>query len=185
MGRALGTGLVAVVLLTACSSGGNSAAKTTTTSTTTTTTLATTTTTDPKDAVKQAYLDYWTMIDRLGPAPNPDDPELAVRTANPLLTSLRDDMSTRQQQGRRTRLPDDPALNAHRVDQVSVTEANATVDDCFVDGRIAEGSDGSINDAVVTKHTSAKLVLVGSDWKVTDVQFVEKTNGVAGCAASN
>jgi hypothetical protein len=175
---------MALTLLTACSGGSGSAAKTTTTSTTTSTTAPTTTTTSPEDAVKTAYLDYWKMVDRIGLAPNPDDPELETRTADPLLTTLRGDLSTRQSQNRSTRLPSDPALNSHRVDSVTINSTNATVDDCFVDGRIAVNGDGSTNDAVVTKRTMGKLVLAGSSWRVADVQFVEKINGVAGCAAS-
>jgi hypothetical protein len=174
-----------VLLLVACSGGSGSAAKTTTTSTTTSTSAPTTTaTTSPEDAVKAAYLDYWAMVDRLAAAPDPADAELELRTIDPLLESLRTDLSTRAQQGRTTRFPADPALNSHRVDHISIAAASASVDDCFVDGRIAVNPDGSVNDAVVTKRTSASLVRQGTAWKVSDVQFVDRTDGISGCAGS-
>lgn len=185
VGRWLGVVMVGLSLIAACSGGGSgSAAKSTTTvASTTTTTLAATTTTTPEDAVKQAYLDYWKMIDRILPTPNPDDAELAQRTIDPILSFLRDDLATRRSEGRTTEFPSDPALNSHRIERVVVTGTSATVDDCFVDGRIAVAPDGTKNAAVVTKHTKGLLLTQGGAWLVSDVQFLDRTDGVAGCAA--
>src|SRR5580765_6778207 len=145
---------VAVVALTACSGGGGgtAAAPTTTTTTAPTATQPTTTTLSQEEQVKQAYLAYWQTIDRLSAAPDPDDPELSHQATEPLLSFLRDDFATRAAQGRTTRYPDDPALNSHDVKRVSISGRSATVDDCFVDGRIAVHADGSTDSDVVTKQ---------------------------------
>ena len=183
MGR---TGLVAaigVALIAACSGGGGKAAPTTTSSAATTTSSTTTTTTTPEDAVKAAYLAYWKMIDRLSAAPDPDDSELPMRIAEPLLSFTRDEMATRRSEGRTTRFPADPALNSHRIDRVSVAGSTASIDDCFVDGRIAVNADGTTNDAVVTKATKASLISDGTTWRVRDAEFSNRVQGVSGCAA--
>src|SRR3954453_20059538 len=108
MGRGLLAGVAALGLVAGCSSGGGgSAAKTTTTTATTSTTLAPTSTTTPEDAVKDAYLAYWKMIDRLFVSPDPGDSELAQRTIDPILSFLQDDLATRRSEGRTTRVPSD------------------------------------------------------------------------------
>ena len=58
---------VAIAALAACSGGGGGgeAAAPTTTTTAPTTTQPTTTTLSQEDQVKQAYLAYWQMVDRL------------------------------------------------------------------------------------------------------------------------
>src|SRR5690242_7563572 len=101
VGRWFGVGFVGLSLLAACSGGGSgpAAKATTTTVASTTTTLAVTTTTTPEDAVKQAYLDYWKMIDRLNAAPDPADPELPQRIAEPLLSTVKDQLSTQRSEG--------------------------------------------------------------------------------------
>ena len=184
MGRRALVGALCVGLLAACSGGGGgSAATTTTSSRATSTTKATTSTTTPEEAVKTAYLAYWKMIDRLFASPDPDDAELARAAVDPILSFLKDDLTTRRSEGRTTRFPTDPALNSHRIDLVAASGTTATVTDCFVDGRIAVAGDGSTNDSVVTKTTRGSLVRDGDTWKVSDVQFIDHTNGRAGCAA--
>jgi len=184
MGRGLGAGLVALVLLTACSGGGGSAANTTaTTSTTTSTTAPTTTTTSPEDAVKTAYLDYWKMVDRVAESPDPNDPELAQRTVEPLLSTFRDNLSTQATQGRKFSVPPGRP-NSHDVRTVTVAGATATLVECFIDGRTLTDPDGNvIDDAIVSKLGNAKLLNQAGAWLVSDVVFTERTPGAGGCGA--
>src|SRR4051812_33913809 len=117
MGRFGRTVVVIVAVLGAAGSGGGSgarggtttpppaAAAPATTTTTTSTTAPTTSTTTVEDAVREAYLAYWKMIDRLAAAPDPDDPELPQRAIDPVLSIVRDDMTTRRSEGRTTRPP--------------------------------------------------------------------------------
>lgn len=184
-GNWAGVGIAGLCLLAACSGGGSSsAAKTTTTvSSTTTTTPAPTSTTTPEDAVKQAYLDYWKMIDRILAAPDPNDPEISQRAADPLFSSLRDQLTTSKATGHHTSVPQGNT-NTHRIDSVQVTGASAQVTECFVDGRVEFGPNGEVVDgATVTKVGHASLTLSADQWKVADIRFDQRTPGVSGCAA--
>ena len=180
--RALAVGTVALALLAACSSGGGSAAATTTTTSTTSTTLATTTTTRPEDAVRQAWDDYWAMVVRLGAKPDRNDPELAQRVTEPLLSTLRDDYSTRAAEGRYVEIPPG-AKYAHRLDSVRITgAATAEADGCKIDDSISKGPSGVTDDSVSTSNIVAVFVLDGAVWKAASVNFSNQTPGLSGCA---
>src|SRR4051812_30314667 len=131
--RMRGIGRLAVmglVLVAACSGGGSgSAAPTTTTTSTTSTTAASTTTTTPEEAVKAAYLAYWKMIDRLNAAPDPADTELVTLTADPLLSQVRDDLTSKRSVGH-TYETSNGRPNAHTVSGVQTTDGSATLHDC-------------------------------------------------------
>ncbi|MEY2447753.1 MAG: hypothetical protein QOH79_1229 [Acidimicrobiaceae bacterium] len=184
MVRGLSAGLVALGLLTACSGGSGSSAKTTTTSTTTSTssTVVTISTTDPQDAVKQAYLDYWAILDRLAAAPDPGDPALAQRAIDPVFSSVQGDLSTRKAQGRTTRIPPNSKY-AHHIQSAVVHDTTASLTDCYVDDRVQFSADGAvINDHVSTLAATVTLVQVAGDWKVSDVQIEKRGDGDLGCA---
>lgn len=182
MGRSCLWGALAVSLLAACSTGGDSAAPTTTTTTSTTsTTVPTTPTTSAEDAVKQAYLDYWAMIDRLGAAPDPDDPELRSRAVDPVLSAVREDMSTRRAQGRTTRIPPNSKY-VHRIQSVAVDGTTASVVDCFLDDRVQFASDGAVlNDNVSTTRSTGRLLLRDQAWLVSSVQNEKLGDGEVPC----
>jgi hypothetical protein len=184
MRQLVGVGAVALGLLAACSGGGGSAAKmTTTTSTTTSTTVATTTTTRPENAVKQAYLDYWKMIDRLEAAPDPNDPELELRTVEPRLSATRDGLATSKAKGETVRTPPN-GLYSHVVQSVQVVGSASNIIDCSVDDQVQFDSSGNaIDSAVVTKHLEATLALVGTTWKVSSVRIASQDDGVQPCGA--
>jgi len=177
--------MAGLCLLAACSGGGSGSAtkSTTTVSSTTTTTVAVTTTTTPEDAVKQAYLDYWKMADRLLATPDPNDPEITQRAADPLLSSLRDQLATNRSTGHHTTVPSGNT-NTHRIDAVDVTGTSAQLTECFVDGRVEFGPNGEVvDDATVTKVGHASLSQVAGQWKVSDIRFDQRTPGVGTCAA--
>ena len=174
--------MVCVGLVAACSSGGGGSAATTTTSSTTSTSAPTTTTT-PEDAVKAAYLAYWKMIDRLFGAPDPNDAELSQLAAEPLLSKLRDQLSTKRSEGHRYIVSAD-RRNEHAVLSASVENTSASISDCFVDGRTeVDSSNAVVDNAVATKLAHATLAFDGAHWKVNDLQFVQETEGVSGCAS--
>lgn len=130
--------------------------------------------------MKAAYLAYWKMVDRLIAAPDPSDPELTQRATDPLLASLRDDLGTRQTQGRVTRPPANSRY-AHNVESVELNDGAATVRDCFIDDRVQYASDGSVvNDRVSTVRATAMLTLA-DDWKVSDVRTERLGDGTVGC----
>ena len=180
MGRTGLFQLLALLVVAACSSGGGNAASTTTTSVTSTT-LATTTTTSPEDAVRAAWNGYWAMATRLLQAPNPDDPELGTRAIDPLLTSLRDDLSTRAAQGRHIVIPAGAKYD-HRLDGSTVSGSNATIVGCKFDDSVLLGPNGeTIDDTVTTADIRAKLVLSDGSWKFSDVRFENQRPGIVAC----
>ena len=147
----------------------------------TTATTVAPTTLSPEAAVKAAYLAYWQVVDS---AVDPNDPRLEAIATDPILSFDRDAIETDRVEGVTTRSPDDPRLNAHHLDRVSISDTRAALVDCFVDGRIAVGPDGSIqNDDVVTKRTEVQLVMTDHGWKVSNVTFTQRIPGVAACAA--
>jgi hypothetical protein len=169
-----------VVVLAACSGGGSQTEAPTTTTTAPTTTQPTTTTLSPEDQVKQAYLAYWQMVDRLIAAPDPSDAELAERATDPVLASLRDDLETRRSQGRSTRLPANSRY-AHAIQSADITQHEARVSDCFIDDRIQYGSHGEVlNDRISTVEATTTLTL--SDiWRVSDVKTERVGDESVGC----
>src|SRR5262245_33425163 len=152
MPKAVRLGVLLVVVLAACSGGGGStAASTTTSAAPTSTSEAPTTTLSPEDQVKAAYLAYWQMADRLGRKPDPMDPELPQRTEDPLLSMIRDGLTTQAAQGR-TFVINEGRPNEHRLGHVQVNRTSATLADCFVDGRSElDGNGVVIDDAIVSK----------------------------------
>jgi hypothetical protein len=182
MGRRGLVWAVCVGLVAACSAGGGGSATSRTTTSSTTSTSAPTTTTSPEDAVKAAYLAYWKMADRLFGAPDPDDPELSELAVEPLLSKLKDQLSTKRSEGHRY-IVSAGRRNDHVVLSVSVDDGSGEISDCFVDGRTeVDSSNGVVDNAVATKLAQATLALDGMHWKVKDVQFVQETEGVSGCA---
>ncbi len=182
-GRWLGL-VVGALLVAACSGGGSKAAPTTTTtSSTTSTTAPTTTTTSPESAVKTAYLAYWAMVDRVLAAPDPGDPEIPQRTAEPLLTDLRAQISTKASQHHTFTVPPGNT-NTHTVTAVVASGDTATLSDCFVDGRVELGPNGeAIDAATVTKLSTVTLTFVDGEWRVSKIQITSRTQGISPCGA--
>jgi hypothetical protein len=181
MSKAVRAAVLAVVVLAGCSGGGGKQAVAPTTTTVAPSTSDATPTTQSQEAqVKQAYLDYWQMVDRLIATPNPSDPELQQRAVDPVLSSLRDDLTTRLSEGRTTRLPSNSRYS-HFVGSTSTTGNQATVDDCFIDDRVQYASDGTVlNDRVSTVHATGHLVL-DKAWLVTDVRTERVGDASVGC----
>ncbi len=135
-----------------------------------------------EQAVKTAYLAYWSMVDRLGAAPDPADPELPQRTANPALQDLLDVLSARQVSNQVTRLPADRTQYSHTLTSVTANGDVATVRDCFVDGRIRVDRNGAVvDDEVVTDVVLAQLARLQDRWVVSKTETLSETPGVHGC----
>jgi hypothetical protein len=123
------------------------------------------------------------MVDRLFADAIVDDAELPLRTAEPLLSNLRDQLSTASTRGERTITPSG-AKYSHRIDAVSVQKDSASITDCTVDDQQVVGPDGSVVDGALTsKQYAGTLLLDGTTWKVQNVEVLENTEGLSGCAA--
>ena len=164
-------------------SAGTSSTSAATAAASTRSTTTTTTTLKPEDEVKAAYLAYWAMVDRVFATPEPDDPELTQRTAEPLLPFVRDDLTQRKLEQTSLRTPAGQ-MSSHRIDSVRVTGESASVVDCYVDARVKYRETGEVlDDAVVSKTAEATLASIGGVWKVSDLVFTTRTDGAARCAA--
>jgi len=131
--------------------------------------------------VKAAWTAYWKTIDRLIAAPDPDDPELAQRAVDPILSSVRDDMATRRSEGRTTRPPPNSKYE-HHIQRVDLATGTATVTDCYIDDRIQFRSDGTVlNDEVSTVSATGQLTSASGQWKVDRVEIKELGSGDVGC----
>ena len=121
------------------------------------------------------------MADRLSATPDPSDPEIASRAAEPLLSYLRDNLSTQRSEGRTFTVPEGRP-NDHQIRGVVVSGLSAELSDCFIDGRAELDSQGqTIDDAIVSKLGKATLVRENSVWKVSGVQYSSRTAGASGC----
>lgn len=146
-------------------------------------TTVTTTTVKPEDEVKAAYLAYWAAVDRVFAAPNPDDPELAQRAVDPLLASVKDQLSTKAAVGHRY-VVGGGRPNEHRVSSVEIGSAAATVSDCWIDGTTEVDASGAVVDeAISTRQYRATLLGSRGNWRVSNIETVAVTEGVSGCAA--
>jgi hypothetical protein len=184
MSKAVRAVVIALVFVVAgCAGGGGKdrATEPTTTSTVAPTTQPTPTTLSQEDQVKAAYLAYWQMVDRLIATPDAGDSEIEKRAVDPVLSSLRDDLQTREAQGRSTRAPSDSRYE-HEIQRALLTDNEASIDDCFIDDRVQYSSDGAVlNDRVSTVHASAQLTF-SDGWKVSDVRTERIGDASVGCA---
>ena len=192
--RTVAMAVVLTALLLGCSgstdrtsrsdnSGSPSSSSSVATTTTTTVAATTTTTISQEEAVKAAYLAYWAMVDRLVQAPDPNDPEIALRVAEPALSDLVADVGTRLANGNRVR-PPSPDQNQHRILDASVSGDSATIRDCFVDGRIVVDEGGTVlDDKVVTSKLEAAFERNGGNWKLRSSQVLAEKPGVWTCVA--
>jgi hypothetical protein len=124
------------------------------------------------------------MVLRLLQEPNASDPELVSRAVDPLLASLREDLSTRSAQGKRLVVPDG-AKYMHRLDQVSLqSSTTALATGCKFDDSVLVGPNGeTLDDSVSTSNITATLRLDSNTWKIADVRFSNTKTGISECAS--
>jgi hypothetical protein len=174
----------ALFVLTACSGGGSSGVESSASvaapNPTTTSTVATTTTVPPPDSVRVAWTAYWAMIDRLLARPDPNDPELAKRVGDPLLSDLRDDLARRMEAGRVV-VPG-PAYG-RTLDQIEISGTEASVRGCEHDDSVTYGPQGeTLSKSRATRILVGSFTLDGSAWQATDIGVVSEEPGIIACA---
>lgn len=136
-----------------------------------------------EDAVLAAYQGYWDTWLAANDPPNPDHPDLAKYATGPVLAKALESIANRAAVQQALRLPSD-SISSHEPRVVSVTGTRAVVYDCSVDDGlvVAEGSGFVLDDAVVTWQYTATLEK-SDTWRVSELQAIERTDGVSGCAA--
>jgi hypothetical protein len=123
------------------------------------------------------------MIVRLEQAPDPNDAELPRRAADPILTAVRADLTTRAAEGRRVTFRANGKYD-HRLDQVTIDGASASLVGCKIDDSIQVDANGSVvDDSIQTATIEATFNLVADNWVAVDVRFTNTSEGVSGCAS--
>lgn len=140
----------------------------------------TTTTQSPEAEVEAAYLAYRDMVTRLLEAPDPDDPELNERAADPNKAFLIDRLRTLVEQGRELRFGSE---HGYEVMSVSVDGDDATVRDCTVDdAQTVDAASGEVvSEGVTTELLEAALRRSDGMWRVVTIDGIEHWEGAVGC----
>jgi hypothetical protein len=178
---------LALLLAPACSPGDSSPSDDppSTRSGTTTTAEPTTTTLSPQDEVEQAYEEFLDMFDRITTTTvDPNDPELAMRMADPALGGLRTLLSTWQAEGQVWVAGDQ---TRHTIESVVVHRDGLTaeVTDCAVgnDALVQRGTTPVTFPPAQTNRGVTTMVNQNGRWLVQDTDSHGHWEGVAGCAA--
>lgn len=150
---------------------------------TTTTTASPPTTLTPEQEAEATYLEFVATVERLSTQdPNPDDPALARLAVDPVLSAVRDSLTTQRaehhvwQRGDRT---------AHSVSGTSVgADGSVSLDDCLVENDVLiDNDDGSVVETqpLTTRTLAVTLVAQDGGWAVSRVETVAKVDGEASC----
>jgi hypothetical protein len=147
-------------------------------------TLAPTTTLDPKPAVEQAYRDYVVMLNRLGAAPDPTDPEIGQRTTGRARVAFEANLAKYKAEGTVIKVgpQDRQTITSNRVDG-----GTAALVVCFVDQSGAyDATTGAVKqpETITTQSAAVALTLEDGAWKVSLVRLIgDPVEGVSDCAS--
>jgi hypothetical protein len=179
--------LVAMVVVAGGGCGGDDGEESTS-STASSTTSAPTTTLDEatrkEEAAEAAYLAYWEAY--MQATAEPVDPQLPAMQQ--LMTGdhqrvVTRDLENRQARGEATRLPTNSRLRHEILSAELRADGSVHITECEVNDAIVYNvaSGAVINDDVVTKLATAKMVDEGGSWKVADSTVVRRWPGAVSC----
>lgn len=155
----------------------------TTSSDETASTPSTTAPLSPEEEAKAVYLELVEVIERLATeGPDPDDPDLLRLAVDPVLSSVRDGMSTQRAENQLWRRGDH---TAHEVGNVERTPEGMRLEDCVVENDVLiDQDDGSVVDAppLSTRAVEVSLVATSSGWAVSEVATTRVLDGEVSCA---
>jgi hypothetical protein len=121
------------------------------------------------------------MLKRLYAAPDPNDPEIALRAVDPSASAIRDLLTTRLSTGQVEQY--DGVTYHIETPVTSVTGGSATFAGCIVDGsRLVDSHTGQVlNDEVSTSRISGTMVDDAGAWKVERFDTLRKVDGEVAC----
>jgi hypothetical protein len=140
-------------------------------------------TTTVEEGVREAYEAFVAMADRLiTTTVDPDDPELAERLVDPMLSATRTNLTTWRTEGQVWVKGDQ---SRHDVETIEIAGDTAYVTACIVgnDVLVEAGTVDAPLPAPNTNRNKTTLVRQGNEWLVQYVDTLETWPGVAGCAA--
>jgi hypothetical protein len=140
-------------------------------------------TTTGEEAVRQAYEAFVAMVDRLTTTTlNPDDPELAERLVDPMLSATRSNLTTWRTEGQIWVQGDQ---NRHAIESIEIEGNMAYVTSCLVGNDVlvvagAENVELPPPDAARDRTT---MINHGGVWRVQYVDVLGNWEGRTECAA--
>ena len=149
-----------------------------------TTTIDSTTTTQPtpEEEAEAVYLELFDTVMRLLTTdPDPDSPDLARLAMDPVLSDIRDNLTTMQaanhivERGPRT---------SQRVMSILMSEPNsALLRACSVgnDTRIDQDDGTIVDEGLSTRVLEATMQLDDGTWRVSEIATVERFDGEVPC----
>jgi hypothetical protein len=125
---------------------------------------------------------YFEMLTRLQMTPDPDDPEIALRSTGANLPHLRGFVGDLRDEHVVARL-DSGRKYSMEIRGGSIRENKASIDACIVDGLTTFRSDTGevINDDIQTILLKADMLLVGQIWKVEYWWYPVRATGDVPC----
>lgn len=136
-----------------------------------------------EQAVLDAYQSYWRAYYDANDPPDQGNPVLREFATGEAFDSVFMSTQANRLAGRALRLPDE-SISLHDARVLTLDGEQATVEDCSVDdGQVVELSTGTVlDDDIVSRHSTAELVVERGQWKVARTSVQQTWEGVAGCA---
>lgn len=175
---------MAVVALTAAGAcgGGDDASEDDARATTTVDPTTTTTQLTPEEEAKAVYLELFDTVMRLLTTDqDPDDPDLARLAMDPVLSEIRDNLTTMQAQNH---IVEQGPRTSQRVMSISISEPDsALLRACSVgnDTRIDEDDGTVVDEGLSTRVLEATMQFDDGIWRVSEIATVERFDGEAPC----
>jgi hypothetical protein len=148
----------------------------------TTTTTPTTAELTPEAEAKAAYLEFVAVVERLSTeSPDPDDPDLLRLAVDPVLSSVRDGMTTQRAENQIWERGD---RTSHEVGTVEPTQSGMRLHDCVVENDVLiDQDDGTIVEAIplTTRALEVTLVPTADSWAVSEVATTQRHDGETSC----
>ena len=155
-----------------------------TTSSETTTTPSTTAPLSPEEEAKAVYLEFVDVVERLVTHdPNPDDPALAELAIDPVLSTMRDSVTTLRSENQVWQQGD---RNSHQVfEQQMDGDSRVVLQDCLVENDVLIDRDsGAVVETqpLATRTLEVGMARQGNSWVVATIDIVDEVAGEVPCA---
>jgi hypothetical protein len=149
----------------------------------TTTTASTTAPLTTEEQAKAVYLELVALVERLtAESPDPDDPTLATLAVDPVLSDLRDSLTTLRSENQIWQVGD---RTSHSVYSAEINDqGQARLKDCVVENDVLlDRDDGSVvrTTPTTTRDVRVTLTDAGGRWAVAEVETLQAREGEVAC----
>jgi hypothetical protein len=149
----------------------------------TTTTTPTADPLTPEEEAKAVYLEFVEVVDRLvTESPDPDDPALAELAVDPVLSDVRDSLTTLAAENQVWQAGD---RSSHAVYEARIdTSGNAVLRACVVENDVLVDRDNGLlvrEPPLTTRDLRVTVVRTDAGWAVSSVDTTRAMDGEAEC----